>query len=235
LSAFRFTTGDGLLSAKAFKLPNIGDVVSTLDEGNLVGTPGMLTNWDSIINRVVYHGDWNPTTKTFDSVLTINDLESQSDYGEIRVMNIKSKGLRSTIPNTDTFVVERAEARLERFRRGARVYIARAWMQKNISEVGDIVELSSRFLPNPTTGVRGVYGELVEVVNRRVILERGFVEYELMATGGVSAGIAEAGTLDYSFVTGLDRELSIFISDPSGEDVDGSPGYTVEPGFPDDE
>ncbi len=99
-------------------------------------------------------------------------------------------------------------------------------------EVGDFVYLSHPLVPDLSSGRRGVYNRVFEVIEKQPNYAEGTMTYRLLDVAWVSAKrlsrIAPAGTPAYSSATSAERARYMFVSnDASDAYSDGTAGKTI--------
>lgn len=186
LGLYPRTTADGLLSLTRFQVPTVA--VASFDHNDIVsqddGTP--ILSWDanlaSVMNSVTFEYDYDPITNQFKSTAEFVDQTSIDRYGLVP-WTIQSKGLRLSLAGTEALIASIADVRIQRYKNGAPKVTMRTHLRRQLTEPGNIVGVTSALLPNRNTGLRGVVGELMEVINRIIQYETGYVDLVLLDTG----------------------------------------------------
>lgn len=186
LACYPRTTGAGKLSITRYAEPVSSAVVDTIDHDCIVsdddGAP-ILTwdgNFDSLINDVTFKYDQD-VNLDFQASLNFTDQLSITTFGR-RPLVISSNGFRSSLTGTTTLITALASQILLRYRIGAPAVTARCFLQKNLLQAGDIVQVTSVLLPNRFTKARGVTSTMFEVTNRTIDFRSGYADMELLWT-----------------------------------------------------
>jgi len=144
--------------------------------------------WDAgdaqIINRVVAEFDYDSDTGVYTKILIFSHDVSVARYGPRPALHIQSQGLRTAL-GADAFLTARAE---EVFRRFADIPPAilqvEVFYRRHAWEAGDIVSLSSAFIPNLQISGRGIAEVPFELVDiRPQFAQRGKIIASLMTVG----------------------------------------------------
>jgi hypothetical protein len=131
------------------------------------------------INDVTINYDYHPITNDYHSFYQEQRAASIDAYGRFPVV-INSAGLRFNLPNTAQFLLDRVKSSLDRYEDGAPVVTLRTHLQRQQVDVGTIVELTTRYLPNRLNGTRGVNAAKAEIVNRATQWNTGYVDFTLL-------------------------------------------------------
>jgi hypothetical protein len=224
MSAYPFTRGDGKLSIRRFDASHLSAVAGDLDKTNIIGTPKLDKNFGTLRNAVSYRIDWNADTADFETTLgPYTDQDSIDKYGE-KPEVIESKGFRSGAATT-AFIETSAAARLQRYKDGAELITCKAFLQKNLFEVGDIVRFSSDQIPNYRTHVRGVKNRLMEIVNREVLTRAaGRKDVEVH---GYDNETYNPGSLVWAREAFLKAKIPYNLAHMDSQEVDAFPFYDV--------
>jgi hypothetical protein len=127
-----------------------------------------------IINRVIFSIDWDYLQGVFTKHVVYTFSDSVRKYGLRPAMRIESRGIRSTPTACGAFgVVGCGIAMLDEraFNLGARYADPPAMLnleifyRKHTWEPGDIICVTSAFVPNIVTGRRGITDEAFEIIN----------------------------------------------------------------------
>lgn len=203
------TTGAGLLSVVEIAAPGTSDDV--IDHDVIVaardGAPSVTydVNLDSVINSVKFEYGYNFLTQKFTATKEFSYADSIERFGKKPIV-IQSYGFHPHLPGTAEFLEARATAILQRYANGAPLVTARVFLQKHLIEPGDIVSLTSELLPNRDTGIRGVSGRLMEVIQREIAFAEGVVNLTMLDTGtGTGIDLPLDRTIDLPLIsTGVD-------------------------------
>jgi hypothetical protein len=127
-----------------------------------------------IINRVIFSIDWNHVSQQFEKHVIYTFGDSVKKYGLRPAMRIESKGIRSaptacgslgTVGCALAMLDERAFNLGARFADPPPMLNLEIFYRKHTWEPGDIICVTSAFVPNVVAGRRGITNEPFEVVN----------------------------------------------------------------------
>jgi hypothetical protein len=115
---------------------------------------------------------------------------------------------------------------------GAVVVTAKSHFMTLTAEVGDLVLLSHRLLPNFETGQRGVTNRLSEIIEKQPNFAEGTMTYRLLGLGWVAgkvlSRVAPQGTPDYASASSAEQVRYMFIADEATMQYsDGTPAKTI--------
>jgi hypothetical protein len=187
LACYPKVTAGGKLSVVESAEPASGDSVASLDHDSIVADDDgkrviqWKGNFQSVINQVTVRYDWNPVTNEFESTYEDEDGISIAAFGK-HPRIIESKGLRSSLTDTDDLITARVDAILDRYAATAPIVTIRTFLQKQVIEPGDIISLTSALIPNRYTKARGITDVLYEVVRRELLFDQGYVDFDLLWT-----------------------------------------------------
>lgn len=166
---------------------SVTDDVICIDEN---GKPILAfdTNFkNSVLNSVTVLYDWDPIAKVFNSTLTVPSVAypnsaattSQNTNG-VYPITFSSKGLNSSLAGTVDMIIAVAATFLARHHNGMAALTARVFLRKNLLEGGDIVAVTSKFVPNPVTKTNGITAQPMEVASRSIVWADGHVDLNLL-------------------------------------------------------
>lgn len=154
----------------------VPECVDTLSDQDIIG--GRWLAGDSqIINRVIFSVDWDPDLGDFTKHVIFTAEDSVTRYGPRPPLLIPSKGMHTTgcagnDPNGENCTIkmmrERAYAVFARYADPTPTLELEIFYRKHLWEAGDLICVTSRFLPNLVTGKRGYDDEIFEVINVRM-------------------------------------------------------------------
>lgn len=185
LGAYPFVTDDGKISIKVFEAAGAATV--TFDHDSILASGGRVDlGWGlgsgtlgQPINDVTVNYNYDPTTGKYHSYYNDQNAASIAAYGRFPI-TINSAGLRQELAGTDTMVAARVTAILTRYQNGLPIITIKTHLQKQSATVGSIAALTSRFIPNRSTGTRGVINAKCEIINRSIQWDDGYVEWTLL-------------------------------------------------------
>lgn len=185
IGAYPFVTKDGRVSIKAIDSLSTPDV--TFDHDIILGNGGRLDlSWGlgagtigQPINDISLSYNYDPTTGKYHSFHRAESPTSISNYGRFPMVQT-SAGFRSELAGTATFIDSRLNALLARNENGRPVITVNTHLRYQNVDVGEVVSLTSRFIPNRSTGTRGVTGAKCEVINRSVNWSDGTATFTLL-------------------------------------------------------
>ena len=179
-------TGDGKLSAVAIAAAGASALSLTHDNIVADGSGKPIITFDrnlpSVINVVLIRFDWDCILEQFLSAKEYTDAASIAIFSR-KPLVIESKGLKSALAGTLDFIEARAAALLARYSNGAPAVTVRTFLQNHLVEPGDIVDITTDFLPDPTTKQMGVTAADTEVLSREVKFAEGCVDLQTQWTG----------------------------------------------------
>lgn len=126
----------------------------------------------AIINEVIFSVDWDEDLGEYTKHLIYRADDSIAKYGRRTPLQISSKGIQ-TNPNHGcsrcayTMMDERAYNVFARFADPPPTLEVAVFYRKHAWQVGDLICVTSAFVPNTVTGLRGIDEEKFEIVNIR--------------------------------------------------------------------
>lgn len=244
-NAYPTTTNAGKISVKVYSPPLPSSIAEPLDDDTLIGPPSYQGNVLEryFFNEVDASYDWDFRTHTFLSRSLYENTDSQTEFGsadnpEIRTRTFLSRGLR-TATTGQSRINRTFERFLRRFSVPSPILGARAFFSKRLLESGDVLPLTSAFIPNLATGRMGIDSMLVEVINASPDYNQATQGYMLLNTGysygRKYAGISPSSAPPINFpvwsaATPAQRNYAFIsreVSPTVGVMSDGSPGYYI--------
>ena len=153
--------------------PRSGACLDTLTDDDIIRG-----RWQAgdrlIINRVIFSIDWDYVTQQFTKHVVYTFGDSVKKYGLRPAMRIESRGIRSTpTPCGAAGTVGCGISQLDEraFNLGARfadpppMLNLEIFYRKHTWEPGDIICVTSAFVPNVVSGLRGIDDEAFEIIN----------------------------------------------------------------------
>ncbi len=237
LGGYWITLADGRISPRFFFPPYSFSNLASLDQRTLTALPAVTRN--PIINQVTYRMDYDGSKFLTELNFAYAPSIEQFDLQGIQI--IESKGMR-----TDRGGAALAGLTANRiFRRfgginptsgkasaGAPVYQVESQLMTLGIEAGDFIFLSHPLLPDFTTGQRGVFNRLAEVIEKQPNYTNGKMTYKLLDAGWLVskqlARVAPAGTPAWSGASGSQQTEYMFLSNSATEEYsDGTSAKTI--------
>ncbi len=245
-NAYPFTTNAGKIAAKIYAPPLPTSIAEELTDDTLTAPPTFQGSVGSqyFFNEIDISYDYNFLSKEFLTRSLYEDSTSQVAYGRTTTRTLESRGIKVGIGTgqmpqlrVDNFAVRF----LKRFSVPAPILQANALFSKRLLELGDVLPLTSAFIPNLDTGEIGITAKLMEIIAADPKFDSSTQDYTLLNTGysyGRRYGAISPSTKppvnfpNYLAATDLQR-LYAFIStktgDQSGIMSNGDPGYFITP------
>jgi hypothetical protein len=230
IAGYPLTTADGKISIRLFRQPTAAEVAGTLAEAeNVVEFSSFEESPDDLINVVTFRYDYNSTAQVYDtSVEAATSAASIAQYGR-RELVILSHGLRTGGLGVADFITTRAEEILRRYKSGSARVNVTTFLNRHLINVGDIIQATSKKLPNKFRGTKGITGSLMEIINAQVDYAKGKVTFALQATGFKSTvPLIGPNTLPvWTLATDQQRELYGYVVNAAGLHSDGVEGKVI--------
>ena len=167
------------------------------------------------INHVVFEYGWNGTE--FTETLEAEVAASIEKYGTKQAKVVSSKGLPANAASA-TFLKTRADEILERYSDPPPVLEVEAQFRNHHVDPGDLISVTSAFLPNPSTGLRGITAEQFELINMSVNWVSGRIGMTLLDVDAIEPATVTVTSRTFVGETvGLDEALTPH--GPKTEDV----------------
>lgn len=181
LNMYPVVQGDGLYSARIYRplLPPFSNV--HINEDATIKIPSYDGNLADLINEVQFSYDYR--NGDFEKIVVYADAESINDRGVgDRTLEIECEGLDSDVTDADAFMNRSVSRIFNRYAVPPIKINATVLFEKLVTETGDIIRFSNKFLPDLVTGSMGIDTQM-EVLKRTVDWKRGSVKLELLQTG----------------------------------------------------
>lgn len=237
---------EGRISVKVYAPPMPNQLAASLDDDVMLGAPtfqgSVLAQY--FFNEVDISYDYDFITGLYASRALFENSDSQTIFNQTKTRTFATRGMHiGTLPN------ELPEAKLnsfctrflKRFATPSPILKAEAFFSRRLLEAGDIVPLTTAYLPNLATGKMGVQSQLMEIVQVDPDFLNACQSYMLLNTGytygrkyaAISPSsqppidfpvfsAATASQRNYAFVS---REIDA----THGVMGDGSDGYYITP------
>jgi hypothetical protein len=237
LGGYLIVLADGRLSPRFMVPPYSFLNLFAFTERNITVLPGITRQ--PIINQVTYRLDYDGSN--FQQELLFLDAPSLEQYGLAGQDTIESKGLRSA--RGGVALAGLTATRI--FRRyngvnpvngspqgGAPTSAVTSQYMTLTVEAGDFAYLSHPLMPNFETGRRGVFNQIVEVINKQPNYSDGKMTYQLLDSGWMSTKVlsrfAPSGTPTFASATGTQKARYAFLAGDSTKTYsDGTPAKTI--------
>ena len=237
LGGYLVVLADGRLSPRFFVPPYSFTSLFEFNERNISVLPGITRQ--PIINQVTYRLDYDGSQ--FQTGLLFLDAPSLQQFGLAGQDIIESKGLRtargglSLAGLTATRIFRRYDG-VDPVngspRGGAPTSSINSQYMTLTVESGDFAFLSHPLMPNFQTGRRGVFNQIVEVIDKQPKYNEGSMTYQLLDSGWMSSKIlsriAPAGTPAFTVASSSQRARYAFLSANSTKSFsDGTAAKTI--------
>ena len=233
INAYPRVRSSGEQSLRVYASPLPTEIRAQWGESVIRGIPRWDKNFRDIRNRIEVRYDYDPIDDEFDKSFTLDDTDSQASFGIIKTHVVESKGFRSTSSGIDIFIRAFAARLLARFSDPPpRIKGMKLHLSESLIEVGDLVALTHRHLPNATGG-KGITGDIYEIIDRSVDWDSGEVTVEALSTkftvGGTTGRICVINDNDApDFADATDTEkLKGYITQNDGLMPDGTEGWVI--------
>jgi hypothetical protein len=237
LGGYLIVLADGRLSPRFFIPPYSFMNLFAFNERNITLLPGITRQ--PIINQVTYRLDYDGSK--FQQELLFLDAPSLEQYGLAGQDIIESKGLRSarggaSLAGLTASRIFRRYSGLDPVkgspRGGAPTSAITAQYLTMTVEAGDFALLSHPLVPNFETGRRGVFNQIVEIINKQPNYANGTMGYQLLDSGWMSSKflsrIAPSGTPAFATASSTQRTRYAFLADNSTREFsDGTAAKTI--------
>lgn len=241
-NAYPPTDNLGRISIKIYQPPLPSTIAAGITDDDLVGPPRYQGNVLEryFFNEVDVQYDYDFRTGEFLSRALYEDSTSQTTFGQVRTKAVLSRGFRTAVTGAPR-INNWATRILKRFGVPSPVLKVKALFNKRLLEPGDIVPLSSAFVPDLSRGIRGIENQLMEVVQVDLNFQESVEEFTLLNTGysygrkyAAISPSAKAPTFFPNWnVASATQRLYAFISrkvnNTFGVMSDGSDGYYITP------
>lgn len=155
----------------------------------------------SIVNVVIVEYDFDHVEDRFTIRTTFRYNKSIEDYGERDPLLIQSRGLKTEFHGLEIATI-RARGVFARLAIPPVIIETILVYQKHLYEVGDIICVSSQFIPNRSTGLRGINAVPFEIISQKIdIAEKGRVHLRLLEANPFFGLIFEEPTIETTSIT----------------------------------
>jgi hypothetical protein len=184
LNAYPVVLQDGKYSAKRYK--QTGASVATLDEAAIISADWRIGD-QNIINEFGIEYDWNLAAAPgiFGRRQIYRAGGSQDKYGRRAPLLLQSLGIKTT-QGGQAILDNRGFEVMKRFSEPGLILVLDTFYAKHVVEAGDNVTVTHAALPNPKTGLRGLSGELFQVIDTTPLFGvQGRMRVTLLWIGGL--------------------------------------------------
>jgi len=237
LGGYMAVLSDGRLSPRFFVPPYSFQNLFGFNERNITVLPNLTRQ--PIINQVTYRFDYDGSQ--FQTELIFLDAPSLQQFGLAGQDIIESKGLRSAWGGaalaglTATRIFRRYDGINPVSgspRGGAPTATVSSQFMTLTVEAGDYAYLSHSLMPNLGTGRRGVFNQIVEVIDKQPNYQNGSMTYQLQDSGWMNnkalSRIAPTGTPAFSAASSYQRARYAFMANSTTNAFsDGTPAKTI--------
>lgn len=237
LGGYLVVLADGRLSPRFFVPPYSFLNLFHFNERNVTVLPNIVRQ--PIINQVTYRFDYDGSQ--FQTELVFLDAPSLQQFGLAGQDIIESKGLRTA--HGGVMLAGLTATRI--FRRysgvdpvrgsprgGAPTATVTSQFMTLTVEAGDYSFLSHPLMPNLQTGRRGVFNQIVEVIDKQPNYQNGTMTYQLQDSGWMNSKvlsrIAPSGTPAFTAASSYQRARYAFMANGTTNAYsDGTPAKTI--------
>lgn len=235
INAYPRELANGKISLQVYAspLPNeTGENLTQLE--SIRGMPKYDANYREMANRVEVFFDFDPLDEEFDSLVVIDDTDSQTNFGRIKTRKVESKGIAGDLRGEQH---SRAFARrqLSRFATPPARLSATTHLREFNRQPGDLVNVTHAAMPDGIGG-KGMENALFEILGKTVDWSSMKVSFKMLGTQFTAAGErnryaligSEAiNTVDYVLATEAQR-IYAHVCDTATEKMsNGDPPYVV--------
>jgi hypothetical protein len=245
-NAYPTTDNLGRISVKVYAPPLPNAIAPELNDDALIGPPTFKGNvlQTYFFNEIDIKYDWDFRFNEYLSRALYEESNSQVTFDTTKTRALQSRGIHVGTGPTDmrqTRLDGYAVRFLKRFAFPSPVLEATAFFSKRLLELGDVVPLSSDFVPNLATGKIGIQAQLMELIEITPSYLEATQRYTLLNTGysyGRKYGAISPSAKPpvnfpvFSAATPLQRNycfISRKINATKGVMGDGSDGYYITP------
>lgn len=180
--------------------PLTTDLSKILNHTNIVDAKDITVNRSLtdrfFYNEVIFNYAYDPVQQTFNKSFIVEDAGSQDRLQQVSTLSIDVRGLPDN-PNSVTIMQQRAERILLRYRYAAEtISVKTNFAVGNTIDGGDIVVLDDKTInntpapllqiSNTEVGQRGVFGRIMEVQERSILLTEAKTQLKLLSNLGFS-------------------------------------------------
>ncbi|MBU0846859.1 hypothetical protein KKH23_06670, partial [Patescibacteria group bacterium] len=176
--------------------------IVSFDEDAIIGLPTWDQNLKGLINEVDFFYDYNADDKEYVTEVFYTDsntvLSTQRGPGK-KTPSMKSRGITTAGGGLDFTKRRWNKIRLRYSTNGPPPIVnISTFFNKNLSEVGDLVQVTNQHIPNLKTGSKGITGDWFEIIDRQIDWMKGICKFILLYTsyaGKRYKAISPAGTV----------------------------------------
>ena len=190
-NAFLSIDGNGHLTMITYR-PSLAssDQTLTLNEDNIIGIPRWSAGFEQMINHVEFFYNYDHVDDEYDTHEIYIDSDSMDNRGPgSKTLKIKSRGLHTDISPaslnvfTSDVIARHWESIKKRYSKTPPTTLkVSCFFGAYLAEAGDIAEVTHSQIPDLNSGVRGITGRRMQIVNRVVNWSRGLVTFSLLDT-----------------------------------------------------
>jgi hypothetical protein len=189
LNCYPVIDGSGKYSIRPFKPPLIAyEKVQSFTDDNITKLPTWDANLSALVNEVEFSYDHDGSD--YDTEEFYADTTSVNNRGPgNKPISIKSMGLHTSVAGasiamtTGDVITRRKNSIFNRFAAPPLKVSVTTFFDRWLTEVGDIVPVTSAYLPDIEAGTRGLDARRMEVQNISVNWDKGTVTATLLDTG----------------------------------------------------
>jgi hypothetical protein len=211
---------DGRLSFRMYHAPHPASPIKTLSKDKIVALKPVSQRWDLHLNQIEIHGDFDPDTGNYDTVLaSFEDTQDQTDTKEVRERTFQLKGLHSDLEG-ETIARIALERLLQRVQRPPLAIPIEVDFTIRDLQAGEVAEFSHDEVPDTATGTIGVVSKRVEITAVATNFPRGTSRVDLLDTAiGNRYRVIAPNTLpDYTSQTAEERAKYLSIADAADDE-----------------
>jgi hypothetical protein len=237
-NAYPLVEADGRIGVHVYGPVMPQSQVALITDDDMVGPPvwagSVLDRY--FFNEVDIEYDYNFRTGAFDRQAFFENTDSQQVFGRTVTWQggaVQSRGFRGDV--TGPYQINAwANRLLQRFSGATAPVTARVMFAQTMLTSGDIVPITSRFLPDLTTGTKGVVAHLYEVIEVLPEYKDGTMQLQLLDTGYTYGkqycAISPSGYPVYTAATPAERNYGFIcqkVAASIGVMSNGDPGYLI--------
>jgi hypothetical protein len=212
--------------------------VGLITDDDLIGPPvwsgSVLDRY--FFNEVDIEYDYNFITGNYDTQAFFESAASQQTFGRTVTWqdgSVQSRGFRSNVTG-GAQINGWGNRILQRFSGATAPVSAKLMFSATLLSSGDIVPITSKFLPDLSTGTKGVVARLYEVIETQPDYREGAMQLTLLDTGYTYGkhycAISPSGYPPYGSATAAERNYGFLckkLSNSSGVMGNGDAGYLI--------
>ena len=237
-NSYPITDNYGMINVHVYGPPMPSAETAIVNDENMTGPPV----WsDSVLGRYFFNEvqllyDYNFQTGNYDQSAFYEDGDSQEEFGTTVTWQngqVQSRGLRSAVAG-GLAINNWAQRLLARFGGASAPVEAELMFNQRQISIGDIVPMTSDFLPDLTTGTIGVDAHLYEVIELTPDYMKGTQKLTMLDTGVMYGkkycAITPAGFPQFQNASSYQKNWGFICTATgatSGKMLDGSDGYYI--------